>query len=205
MTAKIKNWDKFQHYKSGRGAPPWIKLYRELLNDKEWFALDPVAAKFMVSLWILCAETDGELPDSETLAFRLRLDSKTVENCISLCSHWIISDASNVLAGRYQLATPETETETDAASSDAPSEVPTKPEETSDEADLFRRGKQILGPASGGLISKLLKAKGGSIPKARAAIERASEKHDPREYIGRVVRGPQQERHSISDPLAGII
>lgn len=113
MPYRIKNWEKFQHYKSGRGAPPWIKLYRGILNDKEWFALDPAAAKFLVSLWVLAAETDGELPDSETIAFRLRLASKDVSKFITLCSHWIITDASKLLADCYQVATPETETETE--------------------------------------------------------------------------------------------
>ena len=113
MQYRIKNWEKFQHYKSGRGAPPWIKLYRELLNDKEWFALPPEAAKILVSLWILAAEADGELPDIETIAFRLRVDSKVLAENINHCSHWLIQDASSVLADRYQVATPETETETE--------------------------------------------------------------------------------------------
>lgn len=52
------------------------------------------------------------------------------------------------------------------------------------EADLFRRGREILGPDAGGFIKRVLKAKGGSIPQARAAIESASEKNDPREYLG---------------------
>jgi uncharacterized protein YdaU (DUF1376 family) len=55
--------------------------------------------------------------------------------------------------------------------------------------ELFDRGKQVLGPRSGGLIAKLKQAKGGSIPLARAAIEQASTKSDPAEYIGGVIRG----------------
>ena len=113
MSFKIKNWSKFQHYKSGRGAPPWIKLYRDLLNDPEWFELSPEAAKFLVSCWILAAETDGILPDSKTLAFRLRVDSKKIDNLLSLCNHWIIQDDSTMLASCYQVAIPETETETE--------------------------------------------------------------------------------------------
>ena len=110
---KVKNWHKFQHYKSGRGAPPWIKLYRGLLNDKNWFALDPGAAKTLVSIWILAAESDGVLPDNETLAFRLRIDSKLLAKHITLCSEWLIDDSSKMLADCYHPATPETETETE--------------------------------------------------------------------------------------------
>lgn len=113
MAYQIKNWSQFQHYKSGRGAPPWIKLYRDLLNDPEWFDLPADAAKFLVSCWILAAETDGVLPASKTIAFRLRIDSKQVDKFLSLCNHWIIQSDSSLLATRYQVAIPETETETD--------------------------------------------------------------------------------------------
>lgn len=57
------------------------------------------------------------------------------------------------------------------------------------EVELYRRGKEILGDKSGGLIAKLVKTNNGSIAKARAALETASTKADPREYIGAVVRG----------------
>lgn len=57
------------------------------------------------------------------------------------------------------------------------------------EADLFRRGKQVLGTNTGGLIKNLLAAKGGNVALARAAIEQASQRGDAREYIGAMVRG----------------
>lgn len=109
----IKNWTKFQHYQTGRGAPPWIKLYRDLLNDRNWHLLEPEAAKFLVSCWLIASENEGNLPDIETLAFRLRLASKEIAKLVSLCKDWIISDDSNVLADCYQDATPETETDTE--------------------------------------------------------------------------------------------
>jgi hypothetical protein len=61
---------------------------------------------------------------------------------------------------------------------------------SSDEADLFRRGKAILGDSAGGLIKNLIKAKSGNIALARAAIETASTKQDPREYIAACIHGP---------------
>jgi hypothetical protein len=64
-----------------------------------------------------------------------------------------------------------------------------------EEADLFRRGEQILGPQSGGLIQKLLKAKERNIPLARAAVEVAATKHDPRGYIGGCIRGADPDRY----------
>lgn len=61
------------------------------------------------------------------------------------------------------------------------------------EAELFQRGKQVLGVAGGGLIVKLLRAKNNNIAIARATIELASTKQSPREYIGAVIRGGEKE------------
>lgn len=60
----------------------------------------------------------------------------------------------------------------------------------SDDAALFRRGRQVLGEDAGPLVVKLKKAKGGSVALARAAIEQASTKDKPRDYIGRIIAGP---------------
>lgn len=69
------------------------------------------------------------------------------------------------------------------------------------EADLFRRGKEILGKSGGGLVKNLLKAKQNNVPLARAAIEQASTKADPREYIGAIIRG--REENSAMRPGFG--
>jgi hypothetical protein len=58
-----------------------------------------------------------------------------------------------------------------------------------DEVALFARGKAVLGKDAGGLITKLLKSKAGKVPLARAVIETASTKQDPREYVSAVIRG----------------
>ena len=95
MTWRIKNWEQFQHYRHRR--PPWLKLHRSLLDDLEWYALPPAAAKMLVSLWLIASEKDGELPDARVLAFRLRLASKEVESTLALLEHWIepINTVSN--------------------------------------------------------------------------------------------------------------
>ena len=84
---RIKNWAKFQHFKDRR--PPWVKLYRELLDDMEWHELDPEAAKALVMLWLIASEHDGELPDVKKLSFRLRLSEKDTNRVISKLSHWL--------------------------------------------------------------------------------------------------------------------
>ena len=57
------------------------------------------------------------------------------------------------------------------------------------EKELFDRGKEILGRAAGGMIANLLRAKEGNVALARAAIEQASTKQSPREFVGGVIRG----------------
>ena len=77
---RIRNWETFQHYK--HRSPPWIRLYRTLLDNPEWFALPGGAAKLLVELWLMASEKDGELPASGTLAWRLRRTSDDVETCL---------------------------------------------------------------------------------------------------------------------------
>jgi hypothetical protein len=88
---RIKNWDKYQHHNGGK-IYPWIKLHRSVLDDMEWHLLNPEAAKILVSLWLLASEKDGELPDVERIAFRLRLSKDKVINALSKLEHWIIRD-----------------------------------------------------------------------------------------------------------------
>ena len=108
---KIKNWTKFQHFKDRR--PPWVKLYRDILDDLEWHELDPLAAKVLVMLWLIASEDDGRVPDAKTLAFRLRLtEIKTKEIVIKL-SHWLEQDDISVISNGYQVDSIETERETE--------------------------------------------------------------------------------------------
>jgi hypothetical protein len=108
---RIKDWNKFQHFKDRR--PPWIKLYREILDDPEWHELDPASAKVLVMIWLIASEEMGELPTIKKLAFRLRLTEKQVEIHCSKLSHWLIQDDINVISDQYQLDAPETEEETE--------------------------------------------------------------------------------------------
>jgi hypothetical protein len=69
-----------------------------------------------------------------------------------------------------------------------------------EERDYFRRGKQVLGSNSGGLLAHLRRHKGGNIALARAAVEYASTKQNPREYVCRILAGQAEAR-----PEPGII
>jgi hypothetical protein len=79
VVIRIRNWSKFQHFKDRR--PPWVKLHRELLDDREFNELSPIACKVLVMLWLIASESlDGTLTgDASKLAFRLRLPEKQVK------------------------------------------------------------------------------------------------------------------------------
>lgn len=107
-----KNWDKFQHYKDR--LPPWIKLHREILNDREFMRL-PIASKAIAPLmWLLASEHEnGEFDGSlENLEFRLHIPEKELKPALkALIEKGFFVDASKPIAPRKQAAIPETETE----------------------------------------------------------------------------------------------
>lgn len=90
---------------------------------------------------------------------------------------------------REMLRSTTTETEQSQNTEQKKDAAIAAPVPDSDEVQFFRRGKQVCGDSAGGMLRKLLKAKGDNIPLARAAVEQASQKSDPREYIGAIIRG----------------
>jgi len=108
---KIKNWNKFQHFKDRK--PPWVKLYRDVLDDIEWYELDPLASKVLVMCWLIASEDGGNLPSAKTLAFRLRMTEKQTIDCLNKLSHWLEQDDINTISERYQSDSLETERETE--------------------------------------------------------------------------------------------
>ena len=130
---KPNNWDKFQHYRNRR--PPWIKLHRELLDDRKYARL-PLASKALAPLlWLLASEQQDGIFDGSTeeLTFRLRLSAEEVEEGKSaLISAGFFVHASKSLASRLQRATPEREGEGEP-------EVESLPER------IVRLGSKVIG------------------------------------------------------------
>jgi hypothetical protein len=114
MLLQPKNWAVFQHYKDR--CPPWIKLHRDLLNNREFICL-PIASKALAPmLWLLASEAKNGVFDAsvEELTFRLRITEKDYRDGIKpLIDKGFFIISSGVLAERYQGAIPETETETE--------------------------------------------------------------------------------------------
>ncbi len=110
---RVKNWERFQHFSNRR--PPWIKLYRELLDDPEWHQVDIKLIRHLVNIWLIASDDKnlaGILPGNEKLAFRLRVSMKELENSILPgLSDWLIFDDISVISTCHQNDTTETETE----------------------------------------------------------------------------------------------
>ena len=134
MILKPKNWDKFQHYKDR--CPPWIKLHRDILNDR-LFANLPIASKALAPLlWLLASESkDGSFDAAiEELAFRLHIASKDIEAGLKpLIDKGFFVDASTMLAPCLQVAIPETEREGERETEKTPLKLAiTKPDDVNE-------------------------------------------------------------------------
>lgn len=64
---KISNWDTWQSYRSDRGAPPWIKVHRNLMSNPEWAVLSDAEKGQLISIWIVAADKSGEVPDDSRI------------------------------------------------------------------------------------------------------------------------------------------
>lgn len=156
------------------------------LSDREWNRLKPTLAEFFGDGWTH-KRIDAELAKSAEISSK--------RSAIAKQRH----SKSNAIAEQlhtHARAITTTVTEKDAAPAAS----------VDQEVDLFRRGKEVLGKTSGGLIKQLLTAKGGKITDARAAIETAAGKQNPREYIGGVIRKREQaEGPQWLDGIPGVL
>ena len=151
MSIRIKNWKKLQHFKDR--TPPWIKLYRDLLDDPDWHDLEGIDAKLLVGLWLIASEDEthnGTLPSLRKLAFRLRIQEVYLEQAFTRLSHWLIRDDIGSISGRYQDDAPETETETETEKRKDPTQemkpmgepVPSSRESLAGEAMCWRQTRR---------------------------------------------------------------
>jgi hypothetical protein len=87
---KIKNWDKFQHFKH-KSDMKWFKCYgRDLLNDPDFMKLDDVKQATLFKLWCLASESNGVLPNAYDIAFRLRKPIAFIEKILLELDTWFV-------------------------------------------------------------------------------------------------------------------
>ena len=107
MKYKIKNWDKFQHFRDRR--PPWIKLYRDILDQRDIMTISSDAFRFLICLWLMASEDNdglGTLPSVADIAWRLKLTESRACDLLKQVDIMLISEGC-------QDDAPETETETE--------------------------------------------------------------------------------------------
>lgn len=209
----------------------WFRFYEDSINDPKILKLSDRLYRFWVGILCVASKYNGELPARDDVALHLRMKPEKVEEAVNeLMAAGLVDEENGVLfphnwrgrqykgdvtdptnaqrQKRYRerhrnvvsngvtsVITKRPETETDKDAADAAPEV-----------DLFRRGREVLGKDSGGLIAKLLASKNKSIPLARAAIEHAATKENPREYVGAVIRGKQKaDEPQWLDGIPGVL
>ena len=91
---RIKNWDKYNHYKH-KSDMKWFKCYgRDLLNDADFMMMDDVKQVTLFKLWCLASESQGRLPQVSEIAFRLRKPIDFIEKMLKYLDKWIITNES---------------------------------------------------------------------------------------------------------------
>lgn len=89
----VKNFERFQHYKDR--APPWIKLYNELLDNYEFARLQDASKSHLILIWLLASRHSNKLPwDQKWIAARINATSAV--NLDEIEKHGFISKISDV-------------------------------------------------------------------------------------------------------------
>lgn len=211
----------------------WLRLYDDTINDPKILKLPEATRWHWVALLCIASKNDGRLPPLDDIAIQLRVSlAKATEILAALVKASLIdktetgfkphnwdgrqfkSDVSTDRVKRFRNGKrnvsgtpPETDTETDTetVANASGAEAPLDP--SVPEREYFSRGREVLGKNAGGQLANLLKSKGGNVALARAAIEAASQKDRPAEYIGAIVRAPiakpltqhQQKQNQLKD------
>lgn len=104
-TFAVKNFERFQHYKDRK--PPWVKLYRDIWSDRQFFRLAPGSKLLLFGMFTLASLTGNRIPeDAEWIASQLCLPLKAidVEPLVDAGFLVVVQDASEALAGCEQVA-----------------------------------------------------------------------------------------------------
>jgi hypothetical protein len=109
---KVKNWEKYQHYKNRN--PPWIKLHVSTLNDRDFISLSLASKGLLMQLWILASENEGKIPyDLGEIKFRLRDNTIQIDDINLLINKKFLKICKQMLADESKCLS-ETEAETEA-------------------------------------------------------------------------------------------
>lgn len=69
----VNNWGKWQTYRKDRGTPPWIKIHRRIMSNPDWVVLSDAEKGQLVSIWIVAADKNGEIPGDQRILKKICL------------------------------------------------------------------------------------------------------------------------------------
>lgn len=110
----IKNFEKYQHFK--KANPPWVKLYRSLLTDREFIRL-PTSCKYLyIGLITLASEGCNRVPnDIHFISHRLAMNHSEIDLKPLYKAGFLIASESTIyretISQRRDREETETETE----------------------------------------------------------------------------------------------
>lgn len=164
------------------------------LKPKEWLRIRPTIIAFFDDQW-RHKRIDEELIEAREKHERRVSAGKSGGNATAKRKQY----SSNAPPKRQQ-SEPETLSEPKGSGAHAPPDP---------KADLFVRGRQVLGKEAGALIAKLLRSIGKEddpkvIAKARARIEEASTKAIPAEWLGRIM-APKAGDFKLMSGMEGVV
>jgi uncharacterized protein YdaU (DUF1376 family) len=176
------------HYWQSGGLPADDKKLARItrLSPREWAAVKDTIAGFFDANW-RHSRIDHEVANAEDKISKRSAAGKA--GAAARHGNRTGNRTTNASQPQPQPQTPSTVSkETSEGRSRA------SPVDLSDpNTRLYHRGREVLGKAAGGQITKLLAALDGSVPKATAAVETASTKVSPGEYIAAIIRGRRTE------------
>jgi hypothetical protein len=85
---RVKNWDKFQHYKSRDNAPSWIKMYPDLLGDYQFQKLTEPDRYRLMAIWLLAGKLRNRIP-FDTKFVAKSIDVRKVDLLPFVSSGWL--------------------------------------------------------------------------------------------------------------------
>ena len=109
---RVKNWKEHQHFKDRN--PPWIKVYRSIMDQRDIMMLSDRSFRVLVCLWLIASEDKdmgGKLPPIKDISWRLRMSEKDVVKQFEELKAFLIEDDNEMISCRYHVDDPETETE----------------------------------------------------------------------------------------------
>lgn len=96
----VKGFERFQHYKDR--APPWIKLYNELLENYEFGRLPDVAKGQLLCIWLLASRTENKIPaDAQWIGSKIQATSP-VDLPLLLDLGWLVPWVADEAKGRRE-------------------------------------------------------------------------------------------------------